>query len=406
MRKLFPILPVLDKVWSIAAVDFSWTLLVWSQHILNTTGSLLEKLIELWLCAENIFLTGKIYSCNIEILWELKTIWVQIIDPTYTNESTCWNGFYEYYIESIRNLWSKVLDRIHTDSSVKKIIILDDGGYCIANIPSSLVWKEIIITWIEQTTNGLDKIPHNIPVITVANSAVKKYLESDMIADAVFAQMKNRFYELDLFGKWIRFGVIWFGNIWRAICSYLQEQWEYVRVFDKKIIEDANEFPVRSLDSLMQDCDVIFWCTGFDIFSDRLDILDTIQSDKTFISCSSSDIEFFSLISWAWNYDSSFHPMNTVFLIWNSHTIRVIGWWYPINFDPSLRYSVPDEKIQLTRWLLLVGVIQAINHTKTLTWKVPLDAWLQKFVADTYLDIYASKRNNFLSDIEWIWYNS
>ena len=64
---------------------------------------------------------------------------MQIIDPTYTNESTCWNGFYEYYIESIRNLWSKVLDRIHTDSSVKKIIILDDGGYCIANIPSSLV---------------------------------------------------------------------------------------------------------------------------------------------------------------------------------------------------------------------------------------------------------------------------
>lgn len=42
-------------------------------------------------------------------------------------DSYYWTGFYEYYIETIRNLWSKVLDRVNMDMDIKKIIILDDG---------------------------------------------------------------------------------------------------------------------------------------------------------------------------------------------------------------------------------------------------------------------------------------
>ena len=66
-KRIFPVLPLLDMVHSefwdgVRPLDGVGLFCV--QHLLETTGSLFEKLAQLGLSAEQTFIMGKVYSAN------------------------------------------------------------------------------------------------------------------------------------------------------------------------------------------------------------------------------------------------------------------------------------------------------------------------------------------------------
>jgi hypothetical protein len=74
----------------------------------------------------------------------------------------------------VSRMWAHIEKALRSATPVG-IIVLDDGGYCLAAVPPSLKVRFPIVG-IEQTMSGLAEFPERLhfPVIEVASSAAKK----------------------------------------------------------------------------------------------------------------------------------------------------------------------------------------------------------------------------------------
>ncbi len=412
-QKILPVLQtVVDRLKVCKEFNLTNVTFVCIQHLLFTTVDLIKSLIMLGAKPSNIHIMGKIYSTCPDVVGQIIKLGVVYYHYTQPQQLGSFNDFFN---RDIANMWNKVSSTLLNTKS-NTIIILDDGSKCIANIPKSLSDNYTVFA-VEQTSSGIAHIKKNsitVPLINVAFSAAKQLLESPMIARAVATKL-DKF--LSLYSGGFTSGVVGLGVIGRAVVQKLLSFNHKVLVYDKikekcNFINSVNV--VNSTQLLFQEADYIFGCTGEDI-SISINI-NEIQGIKNLISCSSQDIEFQSLLKIIQNNYSNtvLNVLSNLCLPLDNGIIKIYRGGYPINLDNSGE-SVPAKDIQLTRGLLLGGIIQAIfqliQEPKPECKEYMLDTKIQKLIVQelmvngTEQISHESLVMNFL-DKEWIKNNS
>ncbi|HEV2613255.1 MAG TPA: NAD(P)-dependent oxidoreductase [Gammaproteobacteria bacterium] len=428
-----PTLSLLDDMVEIIKTqvglpDLSNTVFIGVQHVLETTVTLFDALIALGVKPYNMFFSGKCYSTSPVIEAQVKKRGIHLMP---SNKPLKPGEYEEYCQRGIAKMWRNCMAEIN-GKPIDAIIILDEGGRCLENIPSS-VGLNYRIAAIEQTRGGLYTESVSLlpfPLIEVATCAVKKILEPPLIAEAiinvVIRKVRNLLASLQTEAGKTTFGIIGNGAIGGAITKLLLSLGYTVAVYDEsesafQQIIDKSFFRMENVDSVIAIADIIFGCTGKDITS-KVDLLKLIKKDKTFISCTSEDKEFKTLLRSIGS--QSIVPIDTlsdiVCYTKNGRTITVLQGGFPINFDRN-PWNVPANSIEVTQGLLLGGCLQAIlcatkaiNDGKTINHigsRQALHPLLQKYVAIHWLKRqkdYAHLEKNlaFFSDVQAIEKNS
>lgn len=413
-------LPVLDALMDKARAEgkagiLNKTAIVYVHHPLMTSINLIDALIQLGAKPENLFILGKSYS-------DCEPVASALIEKgVYYQPCSMQTGLGQYspsFIRDINWLWRKVVEKL--DFQVEQIIVMDHGGHAITYLPLTLL-EHYKIIGIEKTTAGFINTQKcglpPIPVIDVANSAAKRFLESPLIAESVVKKIVSYLPEnLDNF----IFGVVGLGAIGKALVKRLQLLGCQLIVHDidsaqQQFSDTHNIIFTNKMSALIASADYIFGCSGRDITEGQMEQFRLATRNKTLISCSSEDKEFLSLLQMINQQGTSiFDPMDNIeFKSEFGAFVYLLRGGFPVNFDHSGE-SVPANDIQLTRSLVLAAVLQAaeyLNSTSMERGVYPLDAAYQSFVINEWLKhqdepLMDKEQLACLLDVNWLAKNS
>ncbi|HEU0005617.1 MAG TPA: NAD(P)-dependent oxidoreductase, partial [Terriglobia bacterium] len=290
------------------------------------------------------------------------------------------------------------------------------GGFCIKGMPA---FRDLPVVGIEQTMSGLALLdaPPPFPVIDVASSAAKQWIEPPMISEAVLARLQP--YRLPDSPV----GVVGFGNIGKAMTQTLSRIQPPILAFDENIGPEGKSGTTVFCDSLRElysKSATIFGCTGKDTLAGK-DWWPQLTGERLLISCSSQDMEFRSILlslnDGNHEFVSSQQLTSEVTVRLRQGKLQILRGGFPLNFDGS-KESVPVADIQMTRGLLLGAILQAVSliedgYTRPL--RTMLLPELQRLVVSEWIQIRASRRTSFepwlldrflLDDLSWIANNS
>lgn len=385
------------------------------QHLLYTTLNLLESFKRLGAQPDNIHVMGKSYSSCLAVANKL-------IDNGYryypNSEQSRIGNFSEIFQRDIECMWGKIFaDFIKKE--IVLIVVLDDGGNCMANIPS-FVREKYRIVGVEQTSSGLNNSflkKVDFPVVEVASCAVKQRIESPMIAEAVVQKLISI---LPIGQERLPCAVVGLGVIGQAVLKKLSSLKHEVIAYEKnKIKKIKSDFMMAdSLQSAIANSNYIFGCSGEDITED-LELLSEIfltKENKFFISCSSQDKEFLSLLKKIDSFQSKYESCldDVIYTLENKKTIKILKGGFPINLDTSGE-SVGALDIQLTRGLLLGGVLQAIffatHYPNDKNLRYMLNPAIQRFIVSHWIPhgstfLFEPDFINLFFKTEWLEENS
>lgn len=407
--RLFPVLPVLRRLEERLAPTLRPIMpeytIVAVQHLLESTGSLVESLLSLGVMPEKMHFLGKPYSTSDSIVQRLGQLGVRVHHATRVMGPGC---FGEVFQSDIQAMWRSVCAEM--DPENRGIIILDDGGRCLAVTPPC-TGNHTLIAGVEQTTSGLRQLAlaRSVPVVQVASSAVKRLIEPKMVAEAVLAKIRALLPP----DRSVDCGVVGMGNIGRAIAAELRMRSHRVCVFDQKPVTSPDFELANSLQEVFDRSQYLFGCTGSD-FLEGANWLEDIVGDRILASCSSEDVEFASLLRSATTERvPPGQPFGPVVLRGPRSSLTVLRSGFPVNFDGSSE-SVPSSDIQVTRGLLLGGVAQAALCASR-QWHdgrplaQALNSELQSMVVSTWLahnpqrrQWYPSAMLDSFADLRWV----
>jgi len=379
--------------------SFRDVVVVCVQHLLETTGTLIQALLRLGFQPQNIFVAGKIYSTNVEVKSRIRKLGVFV-------QSSGIPEYWGYYEDQLRNdvaqMWN-VAARHITGNQIRTVIILDDGGCALSSIPDEII-SGCLVTGVEQTMSGITLQTAgrvNIPVVEVAASAAKRFIEPYLIQKALFQRLAKSLRD-DRGNR--RYGIVGYGNIGRAVSDTLRSFNKEVAVFDTsaEAITTSRSRSItvtKDLRELVERSHVLFGCSGQDVFLNE-DWWTGLEGERNFISCSSLDMEFRSLLRSAGQIP---RPRSGAILrnVVLNGEMTIWRGGFPMNFDQSAE-SVPLEEIQLTRALLLAGVLQAASlasvDRKGFS-DVPLLSHWQQYIVRRWLSLNSERREWYLPDI-------
>lgn len=334
--------------------------LVSVQHLLETTGSLFEALFSLGLSPDRTFVLGKIYSTCRQVARKLASRGVHVIR---SGDPDAYGWYCERMKADVIAMWKAALESIRQDKP-RGIIVLDDGGYAVSGTPLQSLGS-IPVRGVEQTSSGLWKVDTAaappVRVIQVASSAAKVEIEPVLISRAVFKRVRR----LDMTPA-REYGVIGVGNIGMAVAKGLISRGARVSVFDSDPVNIPRVPGVaQAIDvkGLFRSADVIFGCTGADVLANQ-PWWTGLEGNKILASCSSHDQEFASPLRAYGARNPMDHPLRDVACpLTSGGELLILRGGFPINFDGT-RESVPAADIQMTRGLLLAGVVQAAHSCR------------------------------------------
>jgi hypothetical protein len=215
---------------------------------------------------------------------------------------------------------------------------------------------------VEQTQRGLARTQRNDlkfpPLVSVASAGIKKIVESEFIGISVVKKLN----ELGVLNGSKMVGIIGMGSIGTTIDSALRGMGITPLSYDPAYHVDPPDSPQArpSLDVLMNECDLIIGTTGTDALK-GLPFERITTGKKVLASASSADIEFSSLLKFA---PSRSLPFETVHIpVHEKLTIEILNGGYPVNFDRE-KDSTPNDDIVLTRCLMYIGAMQALELIK------------------------------------------
>lgn len=412
-------LPILEKLIHQTLMKKQFSLrdiaIVYVHHPLKTSVNLIDSMMRLGAKPENIFVLGKKYSECKPVVQEITRYGVHY-QPCSTQRGL--GQYNDCFTRDINLLWKKVSDNLGKD--IQNLLILDHGGYATSFVPAPLLEQYNVIA-VEKTTAGLIKFKDQglppFPVISVADCAAKKILESPLIAEAIVNKLltfipKNP----DV----TTCGIIGFGAIGKAIATKLLSMNYKVMIYDHHFqFSDvlAKAIFTDKLDEIVGFSDYIFGCTGEESIK-TIEAFIHAEKDKTLISCSSADKEFLPLLKAIQRKNNKLvqDPFAEIrYTTSKGAIIRILKGGFPINFDHSGE-SVPPRDIQLTRALVLTSIIQAtqfFNRQSLLKQAgiYMLDAKTQQFLANEWLASQSTIRysqdiiKNF-QNLDWIIKNS
>ncbi len=406
--KEIPHLLSLDKmgVWgkSLGLKNLDSTYLVGVQHFLPTTAAFFEGLIKLGVKPDQMLFTDKVYSTVPEAVSMIQSLGVGILQD---EEMFRIGDYNQFATKKQRALWDRVLVFLKNNPHIKTIIILDEGGRCIEQIPQEILLKYKIIA-IEQTRGGLYNSRLSLtpfPVINVAASAVKKTFESRLIADALIRCLERKLPDSDISNMQV--GIIGYGAIGQAVAEYFINKGHKIFIYDKDIdVENrrtgAGEklpngvVPLTSEQMVAINSDCVLGCTGKDI-TEKIDAMSLVR-DTVIVSCSSEDKEVKSLIKKIANVVENklfIPPMNDLILLTdNDSKILIPNGGCPINFDKTAE-SDPHE-MALTRLLLMGSILQCLvqlagmeDEINVTHQDVMLDPYIQYLAAQLWKEEFA-----------------
>jgi len=352
----FPFLPVLEALRQdyIFSSRYEEILLIGVQHLNETTGSLICTLLSLGFEPDSVLLLGKNYSSNPLTINKLNEMGCDVSTVPF---DTAIGEFGKSNEIEISTLWEKVQRRLG-HKKYTSILVIDDGGRFISSAPES-IRKNYKIASVEQTTKGIKNqfvIDASFPVISVASSRLKKETESLVIAQGIADSLER----INFINKQI--GIIGLGSIGNALRNHFNQMGFILNLFDheQKAINNCS-----SIEELIRNSDIVFGCTGTSLEFD-LDCLD--MKETVLASCSSEDIEFKKILANFKNPSFVKNDNTSCDLIYKFKTgqVSLLNSGYPINFRND-RELEPEHKIQLTRALILGGIIQAVDHLQSNT---------------------------------------
>ena len=440
-NNIFPYLPVLESIGQHIVRDkpnLSDYFLIAGQHALDTTGSLMEWLLNLLhLPASNIYMVGKSYSTSQRVVDKLSRALQINYQPT--SKQIMLGGFADNYDYDVIKLWEQFLSRlemaIQKNQPIKGIIVLDDGGHLFRRALPQLFnlrtidQKPIPIVGIEQTSSGIFASNNfAYPIIEVATAAAKQ-LEAPMLAKLFKQQLEahiisslaalNLPSDLSKF----RFAIVGLGNIGKAVLSHLLAVGnKNILVFDKdptiqNKISSSDLVFTKNLAELLEKSDIVLGCTGHNFMEENFaKCLAIIQHPRKipriFVSLSSKDIEFNSLLIKVHqdNRNGSIDPLKDIFYPQQAPNVIILSGGMPLNFmqvnSGKSDYSIPHNEIQLTRGLLAAAILQAYrmiqDHSTHIAKQYKLDANWQRFVVQAWMySINQPMLQNF-KDLAWI----
>jgi len=369
------------------------------QHLLSTTGSLFEKFIKLGLRPQDTFVLGKVYSANPDVTKRLRSLSFQTFE---SRTPRSWGSYETELLVEVESMWDRAVTHFRK-SSVRQVVVLDDGGCVLASVPVGRL--DFPVTGVEQTMSGLafqDAGRVHVPVVQVAASAAKKLIEPNLIQDAIF----NRLSAHKAYLEGSICGVVGLGNIGRAVLETLLKHHPFVFVFDivdSALLEDLPSGAVacKSLKELLEKSNCVFGCTGRDLFEGN-NWWQGLSGKRTLLSCSSHDTEFKSILTTLNNvgFTSKDKLADTTVSTHRGELLLVRG-GFPVNFDGSLE-SVPAQDIQLTRALLMGGVLQAAERNTQLDegyQPVILRPDLQIFIVNDWLRLVPFRKKDYAPEV-------
>ena len=279
----YPILRRILDFYKDKTKDTSEIIVVACQHILEPQANMFEKLIGFGLKPENIFVLGKAYSTNKDVMSYIdRELKIRIIQPAFNNKLT----FDEQHINNCKIFLEGLKEKI---GCAERVIVLDDGAELISQYINKFP-NDTKGVCIEQTSSGfrkLEKIKISLPVINVARSTVKLTQESPFIARLCFERISDYFHKNQM--KNPKILVVGLGPIGEAVREILIENKFDVRGFDTVL--GHSDLIGAITDSKI---DVVVGATGSQILSDDdIKNIDKINDKPlSLISVSSSDREF------------------------------------------------------------------------------------------------------------------
>lgn len=256
------------------------------QHILEPQGKMFELLADFGIPEKNIYILGKIYSTNSEVLGELKNSGFNIFQPEFNLK----RSFDEQHKENCLNLYSSFIKNIPNGSH---IVVIDDGADMLNIFNENIkdIKAKFNLIGIEQTSSGFRKLENaelNFPIINVARSPIKLDKESPLIArlgcDRINDVIKN--YSL----AEPRILVVGLGPMGNNVLLILKEE-GYFAIGHDTMINSQGEL----LDLVKENkINVIIGVTGTQLISEEQvsKLNECAMENLHLISMSSSDREF------------------------------------------------------------------------------------------------------------------
>jgi len=359
---MFPQLPLLALFKGLTVPDeFQRVSLIAVQHLLKETGCLLDAGRQLGIPPGAILAIGKPYSSNRNVARQLKQSGILARIPDAKWKPGHYGVFFK---QAIRHLLTTEASPFPLKTTEQNII-LDDGGHCMELMQrgSGAMGRFV---GIEQTTSGLKmilKTPLRFPVIAVATSCAKRFIEPPIVLRAAEAKLAKR---MTGFRRVRRKGVIGLGNIGYRIAAGFAKDNSRLFVCDKDrrtLHEFLTEFPsavgCANVCDLISQSDLVFGCTGAETLP-RACWTKLGVGQKTLVSCSSGDVEFQALLrSGIGRARNSFDPFSAVDFRFKKATLTILEGGFPITFDRA-PVSAPLRDMQMTRALLVGAIIQAV----------------------------------------------
>lgn len=367
-------LPLLDYTSELfKRTNFDNVLLIAIQHLLETNLAMFEYLFAKGLKPQNVFLLGKCYSTNKEILEKFKKRGVYIHAGSLKFNSHL--SFDSQFESEIKDFCKTIVKRVNF-ADYEKVICIDDGAMLICGgNPAIKSFSNFI--GIEQTSSGYSKIKKiklKFPVINVARSDAKLVYESPFIAEKVIENIFIKVEKLNL--KPQKALVVGAGSIGKAIFNSLKNKLE-THIYDVRRL--LSEFGQAELDKIICGLDLIIGASGNEIISDK--ICKKLKKNTILASASSSDREF-----------SAVNLRKQVPKIENCHedvfvnNVWLLNCGFPVDFDGKKNIVLP-QKIQLTRALMFSAMCLAMEKEYSSKKLIELDPKIQKQLIEKFCEI-------------------
>ena len=363
---LLEVTRTLSNCASAAQFDFGEdTAIVAVQHMLWQTIDLFEATAALGAKHENIFALGKVYSNSPLVIGELRDRGITVVQSTTPEPGE----FDKYFQHDVDHLW-EVVARSIANRDIKRILVLDDGGRCITNIPSELP-GQYAVSGVEQTSRGtflfVEK-PPPFAVMSWARAAVKLQIGGSLFSHCLLMKLQSRVLGGNrLTGDTV--GIIGMGSIGTAMAHLIAQQRNNVIFYDPDPSLHVSPHVqgrvtrVDSLEELLSRCEYVIGCSGRHPFKDHWPLKH--RPGIKFFSGSGGDHEFgpiidglkttrdFNITSFDWDIKSDSGPSGPI-------SIAYLG--YPYNFVSRDIEAVPTGVVQVETGGLLAGLIQAHIH--------------------------------------------
>ena len=332
--------------------------LVALQHLLPSLVPLFQRLIDAGISPSNIWVLGKPYSTVPGVAASLASAncYVHLPKEGHFSRGEYAEGFHRLANE----FWKTVARGI--PKSVRKVVVLDEGGWLTRVLPQWNIASSYEIVAIEHTMYGVFGTPagaRSYPTVMMAASSAKTRFESSVIADGIVDRLQNTIKGL----SGLDVGIIGIGNLGHAVARSLHTH-GISRLSGYDIVASRGArirflTRVSHISELVTNCNVILGCTGRDALNPS-GALHSVGDQKWLASCSSGNIEFLRVVRElaSRNPKFRFDPFRDFRGRIGEREIVLLNGGFPVNFDRAVEYERPSL-IQLTRELTFASIMQA-----------------------------------------------